>query len=127
MDNDQKSTEDRLILLTGATGYIGGRLLKEFERRGGYNIRCLARRPDYLKQKVAASTEVVKGDAFDKDSLVAAMEGVHTAYFLVHSLAGKGSFEENDRTVANTFESLGPGGASRTPPERGASQPRHTI
>jgi len=103
MDNSHKSTDERLILLTGATGYIGGRLLKELERRGSHTIRCLARRPEYLKRKVAASTEVVQGDAFNKNSLVAAMEGVHTAYYLVHSLAGKGSFEENDRLAANTF------------------------
>lgn len=102
MDNSQKSTDGRLILLTGATGYIGGRLLKELERRG-QRLRCLARSPGYLKRKVAASTEVVQGDAFDKDSLVAAMAGVHTAYYLVHSLAGKGSFEENDRIAAKTF------------------------
>jgi uncharacterized protein YbjT (DUF2867 family) len=94
--------DDQLILLTGATGYIGGRLLKELEKRG-YRVRCLARRPEFLQQKVSESTEVVKGDVFDADSLRAAMEGAHTAYYLVHSLAAKGSFEDNDRKAAEIF------------------------
>ena len=94
--------DNERILLTGATGYIGGRLLKELEK-SGYRVRCMARRPDYLKSKVSEGAEVVKGDAFDYDSIVAAMEGVHTAYYFVHSLAAKGSFEKNDRVAAETF------------------------
>ena len=74
-----------LVLLTGASGYIGGRLLKELEK-AGRPIRCLARRPDFLKPKVAASTEVIKADCLDRSSLAPAMAGVHTAYYLVHSM-----------------------------------------
>ncbi len=92
----------RLILLTGASGYIGGRLLGELES-GSYRIRCLARKPEYLKPWTRADTEVVAGDVFDIDSLARAMEGVDTAYYLVHSLAGSGSFEENDRIAAENF------------------------
>ena len=47
-----------LILLTGATGYIGGRLLKALERQA-YRLRCLARRPDFLGPRVAPTTEIV--------------------------------------------------------------------
>ena len=74
-----------LVLLTGASGYIGGRLLKELEK-AGWPVRCLARRPDFLRSKVAASTEVMKADCLDRSSLLAAMAGVHTAYYLVHSM-----------------------------------------
>ena len=55
-----------LILLTGASGYIGGRLLKELEK-AGWPVRSLARRPDFLRPKVGASTEVVKADCLDRN------------------------------------------------------------
>jgi len=99
----QPATFDaRIILLTGATGYVGGRLLSELER-GGYRVRCLARRPEFIAHRAQPSTEIVQGDVFDAASLERAMAGVHTAYFLVHSLAAAGSFEENDRIAATNF------------------------
>ncbi len=52
------------VLLTGATGYVGGRLRAEFERRG-IALRCLVRRPEMLRGRVAVSTEIVEGDALD--------------------------------------------------------------
>jgi uncharacterized protein YbjT (DUF2867 family) len=91
-----------LVLLTGATGYIGGRLIKVLEA-GNYRLRCMARRPEYLRPRVAENTEVVQGDVFEPESLSAALAGVHTAYYLVHSLGGKGSFESNDRRAAGQF------------------------
>lgn len=94
----------RLILLTGASGYVGGRLLRELEK-GPYRIRCMARRPEYLESWIRASTEVVQGDVFDTSSLAGAMEGVDTAFYMVHSLAGTGSFQENDRIAADNFGS----------------------
>ena len=78
--------DSRLILVTGATGYVGGRLLNELQRRG-HRVRCLARRPDFISPRITPSTEIVKGDVFDPESLDRAMAGVHTAYFLV-SLPG---------------------------------------
>ena len=81
-----------LVLLTGASGYVGGRLLKELEK-AGWPVRCLARRPDFLRAKVAPSTEVVKADCLDRSSLSPAMAGVHTAYYLVHSMGSSGKFE----------------------------------
>jgi uncharacterized protein YbjT (DUF2867 family) len=65
-----------LILLTGATGYVGGRLLSALETRG-CRVRCVARRPDFLRPRVAESTQVVKADVLDQPSLRAAMEGGH--------------------------------------------------
>jgi uncharacterized protein YbjT (DUF2867 family) len=95
-------TNDQLILLTGASGYVGGRLLTELERRG-HCVRCLVRRPEFISHRISPSTELTKGDVFDAESLRGAMAGVHTAYFLVHSLAARGSFEENDRIAATNF------------------------
>ena len=84
------------ILLTGASGYIGGRLLPVLQQRG-LGVRCLARRPDFLEARVAPGTEVVAGDVMERETLDAAMAGIHTAYFLVHSMGAPGRFEEMDR------------------------------
>ncbi len=90
------------ILLAGATGYIGGRLLKALES-AGYQVRCLARHPEFLRSKVAPQTEVVAGDVLDPSTLAVALQGIHTAYYLVHSMGSAGNFEEKDRRAANNF------------------------
>ena len=97
MGNDR-----RLVLLTGATGYVGGRLLHALEATG-HRVRCLSRHPSALSQRVAQTTEVVKGDALDAASLATGMVGVHAAYYLVHSMASANSFEEEDRRAAHAF------------------------
>lgn len=91
-----------LILLTGATGYVGGRLLRTLEAKGR-RVRCLTRRPDVLKQGADSRREVVQGDVLDRASLDAAMRGVDVAYYLVHSMGATGSFEHADRTGAENF------------------------
>ena len=90
------------VLLTGATGYIGGRLLKSLEKTR-WQVRCLARHPEFLQPRVAPNTEVVKGDCLDQASLPPVMAGVHTAYYLVHSMGSLGKFEEQDRQAARNF------------------------
>ena len=65
---------DETILLTGATGYIGGRLLRRFEE-GGRAVRCLARQPARLGA-TRSTTEVVQGDCLDEASLDRALAGV---------------------------------------------------
>ena len=91
-----------LILLTGATGYVGGRLLRSLES-GGARVRCMARRAAFLKHRTATGTEVVKGDVFDGISLAQALEGVHTAFYLIHSMGAAGGFEEMDRKAVKNF------------------------
>lgn len=91
-----------LVLLTGATGYIGGRLLDALEN-ANVRVRCLARRPEFLKSRVSAGIEVVKGDCLDQASLLSALAGVHTSYYLVHSMGSSGKFEEEDRRAARNF------------------------
>lgn len=90
------------ILVTGATGYMGGRLTAALER-GGHRVRCLARRPEALEGRVAAGTEVVQGDCLNLESLEAAMAGVHTAYYLVHSMGSTSDFAALDRQAAYMF------------------------
>jgi uncharacterized protein YbjT (DUF2867 family) len=91
-----------LVLLTGTTGYVGGRLLQALER-ANHRVRCIARRPEFLTNRVGPSTEVKYGDVLDKDSLERSMENVHTAYYLVHSMGAGSSFQEADREAARNF------------------------
>lgn len=98
------SKPNRKILLTGATGYLGGRLLQELEQ-GGHDIRCIARRPEFLKPRVGPNTEVTYGDALNPDSIALALAGVDTAFYLIHSMASRGDFESEDRLAAETFAS----------------------
>jgi uncharacterized protein YbjT (DUF2867 family) len=90
------------ILVTGATGYVGGRLVEALER-DGFAVRCMARRPEYLAARVGAGTEVVAGDCLKPDTLRAALDGVATAFYLVHSMGSAGDFEEEDRLAASNF------------------------
>ncbi len=91
-----------LILLTGASGYIGGRLLPMLESRGE-RVRCLARHPAFVRPRVGPGTEVVDGNPLEPDSLHEALSGVHTAYYLIHSMATGGDFREMDRVAAENF------------------------
>jgi uncharacterized protein YbjT (DUF2867 family) len=95
-------TDEPRVLLTGATGYVGGRLRQALEA-AGIPLRCLARRPEHLAARVGPGTEVLRGDVLDRDSLGPALAGVHTAYYLVHSMGSVGGFEEQDREGAANF------------------------
>lgn len=90
------------ILLTGATGYVGGRLLNRFEAEG-MPVRCLVRRPAFFPRDHVATTEIVAGDVSDPVSLAAAMNGVATAYYLVHAMGADDDFEARDRHAARVF------------------------
>jgi uncharacterized protein YbjT (DUF2867 family) len=93
-----------MILLTGSTGYVGGRLLHRLEAEGRA-VRCLVRRPDQLRGSVAPTTEVVGGDVTDRRSLEQALAGVTSAFYLVHSMGAREDFETRDRLAAETFAS----------------------
>ncbi|MEC7695554.1 MAG: SDR family oxidoreductase [Planctomycetota bacterium] len=90
------------ILLTGATGYVGGRLLQRLAERG-LKIRCMARQPDFLSRPRTAEVEVVAADATDPASLEKALTGIDTAYYLIHSMGASGDFEAQDRIAAGNF------------------------
>ncbi len=91
-----------LVLLTGASGYVGGRLVPLLEGQP-VSLRCLARSPDALRSHVRESTQVVRGDVLDPPSLAEAMRGVHTAYYLIHLMSGSTDFEKQDRQAATNF------------------------
>ncbi|MFR9779672.1 SDR family oxidoreductase [Micromonospora sp. MS34] len=89
-------------LVTGATGYIGGRLAPRLLAEG-HTVRCLARKAARLRDVPwAARAEVIEGDLRKPDTLPAAFEGVEVAYYLVHSL-GQAGFEAADREAATNF------------------------
>jgi uncharacterized protein YbjT (DUF2867 family) len=92
------------VLLTGATGYVGGRLLSRLEK-SGFRVRCLARRPDFLASRVGAETDIVQGDVLSAETLPAAFEGIDTAYYMIHSMgnASAEGFEKEDRNGARNF------------------------
>ncbi len=90
-----------VVLLTGATGYVGGRLLPLLEQRPVV-VRSLVRNPGRL-QHGAPPTQIVRGDVLDLRSLDEAMRGVHTAYYLVHLMSGNVDFEKQDRQAAINF------------------------
>ena len=92
---------ERSILLTGASGYIGGRLLRSLEG-GGHVVRCLAREPGRVAPS-RPTTEVVAGDCLDEASLDRALVGVKSAYYLVHSMAAGAHFADLDRKAADNF------------------------
>ena len=89
------------MLLTGATGYVGGRLLHLLEERGE-RVRCLTRRPETLGGH-RDKADIVAGDVLDVDTLRPALQGVDVAYYLVHSMGSGGSFEDEDRQAAANF------------------------
>jgi len=90
------------ILLTGATGYVGGVLLPELERQG-HSVRCLVRRPAKIAGKTGPGTEVIVGDASDPADLARSCAGIDVAYWLVHSMESGVDFERSDRLAAERF------------------------
>jgi uncharacterized protein YbjT (DUF2867 family) len=94
------------IFVTGATGYIGGRLAPRLVERG-YRVRCLARSAAKLRARPWTShdrVEIVQGDAADKERLIASMKGCTAAYYLVHSMdSAVPEYRQHDLTLAETF------------------------
>ncbi|MET8832111.1 SDR family oxidoreductase [Streptomyces sp. NPDC004610] len=90
-------------LVTGASGYIGGRLVPEL-LDAGYRVRCLVRTPAKLRDHPWADrVEIVRGDVTDPGSLAEVMDGIDVAYYLVHALGSGSGFEETDRRAAHGF------------------------
>ncbi|MGO9217705.1 MAG: SDR family oxidoreductase [Streptosporangiaceae bacterium] len=90
-------------LVTGASGYIGGRLAPDL-LAAGYPVRCMARDPGKLSDRPwSGDVEIAAADALDGIAVRRALEGVDVAYYLIHSLGTGASFEQRDRAAAGTF------------------------
>lgn len=91
-----------LLLITGATGYVGGRLLERLSNKS-LRLRAMARKPEGLRDRWGGSVEVKAGDVLDPASLPDVLEGVDTAYYLIHSMGGGGDFEAKEAESARNF------------------------
>ena len=93
----------KTILVTGATGYIGGRLVPRM-LEDGHRVRVFVRSRDrVLSRSWASRVEIAVGDALDAETVAAALEGVHAAYYLIHSLSSGPAFRELDLRAARNF------------------------
>jgi uncharacterized protein YbjT (DUF2867 family) len=91
------------VLIAGATGYIGRRLVAELVA-GGHRVRCLARTPAKLDAEPwRSSVEVTRGDVLDRASLADAFRDVDAAYYLVHSIGSDPDWQSRDRAAAENF------------------------
>lgn len=96
--NDRK-----LILVTGATGYVGGRLVPAL-LDSGFRVRILVRDKDRIQGRSwQGSVEVFEGDVLQPETLLPAMEGVHAAYYMIHSMMDSPDFHQRDLTAARNF------------------------
>jgi len=96
------------VLVTGATGYIGGRLVPRL-REQGYDVRCFSRAAERLRGRFDPQVEIVEGDLSDEAALAHALRGCDAAYYLIHSMSSTTAFAQADRLAARRF-----GDAART-------------
>ncbi len=99
-------------LVTGATGYIGSHLVPRL-LDAGQDVRVLSRNPDRLPATWRDRVEVSRGDATDDQALAAALENVGVAYYLLHSMDGRGDFVARDRQLATRFAAAAQGAGVR--------------
>src|SRR5512141_1141609 len=96
-------TAMRTVLVTGSTGYIGGRLVPRL-LEAGCQVRCLARDPARLQGRPwLPQVEVATGDCLQAETLAPALRGIEAAFYLVHSMAGGHDFERRDVLAARNF------------------------
>ena len=94
---------EELILVTGANGYIASRLIPRLLEKG-YRVRALARRPERLRGRAwLHAVETLRADVHEPVGLDTALAGVHTAYYLIHSMASGAGYTRVEREAAQLF------------------------
>ncbi|WP_419174567.1 SDR family oxidoreductase [Desulfosediminicola sp.] len=93
------------ILITGATGYIGRRLMRRLIRLPNLNVRVLVRNRYKLQALVLDKIEIAEGDTLKPESLVRALENIDTAFYLIHSMGSDSDYQQLDRESAENFRS----------------------
>ncbi len=91
------------ILISGATGYIGRRLTARLSGKKDLSLRLFVRNRNKLPEYENSRIEIYEGSTFDPASLDRALDGIHTAYYLIHSLGAGNRFPEFDRKSAQNF------------------------
>lgn len=93
----------RRVLVTGATGYVGGRLIPRLLKKG-YDVRVFVRdRTRLIGRDWVADVDVVEGDVLKKSTLYKALDGIWAAYYLIHSMRGEDDFHKRDLQAAQNF------------------------
>jgi len=90
------------VLVTGATGYVGGQLIKRLSEMK-FQVRCLARNPKRIKNFINTSIEVHHGDLLSYDSFRESFKGIDVAFYLVHSMDSKNDFDRLEAEAAINF------------------------
>ncbi|SDP72436.1 SDR family oxidoreductase [Desulforhopalus singaporensis] len=103
MHDDQKK---QTVLITGATGYIGRRLVQQLRLRPEYNLRLLVRNRHKVQAALIEKMDIREGSTFDLGSLHDALDGVHTAFYLIHSMGSSDDYAARDRTSAENFRDV---------------------
>ena len=112
------------ILVTGATGYVGGRLVPLL-LHDGHDVRCLTRRPEKLRDVPWADrVEIRRGDVLERDGLEALLEAIEVVYYLVHAIGSGADFEMADRTAAANLASAAAAAGVRQIVFLGGLEPR---
>jgi len=91
------------VLVTGATGYIGRRLVDRLRKESGIVLRVLVRNRNKLHGPLAERVEIAEGDTFDADTLTSALSGIETAFYLIHSMGSGSDYRRLDRISAENF------------------------
>ena len=118
----------RRVLVTGATGYIGGRLVPRLHDHG-YAVRCFARAAHRLRGRFPCGVEIAEGSIHDSAALRTALQGCDVAYYLVHSMGSTKEFAAADREGARKFGECGEGSrnSAHRLPRRPRERPRNAV
>lgn len=100
-DSKDFHSDSGIVLVTGASGYVGGILLERLAA-AQVPLRCMSRNPSKLTG-LSGPVQAVQGDVLEPSSLAKAMTGVTTAYYLIHSMGYSSDFAESDRVAAHNF------------------------
>ena len=95
--------DESLVVVTGATGYVGGRLVPQLLARG-HTVRCVARRPEELSDRLwKDEVEIIQADLSRSDEVEFALKGATAAYYLLHSMSSSDDFAEVESAMAEQF------------------------